>query len=288
LEDKIDFFNKMYDIVRLVDPLKKRVVEYKGSLEATHDEICYSYWKRDEICDNCISIRAYLDKKCYQKLEQLPNTIMIVTAFSIENLETPLVLELLKNVTETMMVGTGNYLEGQLLHDLITKLNGLAVKDELTDIYNRRYINERLPADIVRAVIENSPLSIIFLDIDNFKDINDTYGHEFGDKAITEVTGAIMKCIRAGNDWASRYGGDEFLVCLNRTSEAEAYKIAERIRHGISELTISPQNKIKLTASLGVYTMNGPKLTAAELISCADKRMFEAKQQGGNCTKWTD
>lgn len=275
----------MYDIVRLVDPLKKRVVKYKGSLEITPDEICYSYWKRDEICDNCISIRAYLDKKCYQKLEQLPNTIMMVTAFPIENSDTPLVLELLKNVTETMMIGTGDYSEGQLLQDLIVKLNGLGIKDELTDIYNRRYINERLPSDIVRAVIENSPLSIIFLDIDNFKDINDIYGHELGDKAITEVTGAITKCIRGGTDWASRYGGDEFLVCLNRTSESDAYRIAERIRYSISELMISPEKGIKLTASLGVYTMNDLKLTAAELISRADKRMFEAKQQGGNCIK---
>jgi len=285
IKDKLNFFNKMYDVVRIVDPVHKRVTEYCGNPEGKADEVCYAYWEKGKICDNCISVRAYQANKCYQKLEQAPETIMTVTAFPVEDSIKPAVLELLKNATETMIIGTGNYEEGRLLGNLVSELNDLVVKDELTGLFNRRYLNERLPADIASANLKKSPLSVIFLDIDNLKEINDTYGHPLGDEAIAGVAEALQDCIRADIDWACRYGGDEFLVCLINTASADVYRIAERIRLQIQMSVLNYlRDKIKITVSLGVYTMKGLPLTVEELIALTDEGMYKAKRQGGNRT----
>ncbi len=282
LENNLAFFSKMYDAVRLVDPVDKKVIEYRGGCRGESDEVCHAYWSGGEICDNCISVRAYLGDKCFLKLEQSPDAIMMVTALPVEGADKPTVLELIKNTTETMMIGDGTYTDGRMLHNLVSDLNDLAIKDELTGIYNRRYVDERLPADIAKAILETLPLSIVFLDIDNFKEINDTYGHVLGDKALKDVTKAILHCIRTDTDWVARYGGDEFLICLYNTPDDKAYRITERIRSKISGLVISQDEKINITASLGVSTMKNSPLTAGELISLADSRMYEAKQSGKN------
>lgn len=279
----LDFFNKMYDAVRLVDPVEKRVVEYRGNLIEKMDEVCYDYWKDGKICENCISIRADLNSKCFMKLEKSDRAIMMVTALPIENAESPAVLELLKNATDTMMIGMGTYSDGHMMHDYIKELNEKIIKDGLTGLYNRRYVDERLPVDIIKSTIADHPLSVIFLDVDNLKEINDRYGHEFGDQTIKQIADVILQQIRVETDWAARYGGDEFFICLNNTPAHVSARISERIRTKIQDLVLSQEKKIRTTVSLGVYTMEaGTQLTAKELIKMADTQMYKAKQQGKN------
>jgi diguanylate cyclase (GGDEF)-like protein len=159
------------------------------------------------------------------------------------------------------------------------------IKDHLTALYNRRFVDERLPIDIIKGTIENKPLSVIFMDIDNFKAINDTYGHVPGDLALKEIGRIIKKVVPADIGWAARYGGDEFFICLNYTSYDDAYMIAEQIRKNI-ELTAIPVKggSFHFTASVGINTMQEKGLTAKELITLADKKMFDAKKSGKNRT----
>jgi diguanylate cyclase (GGDEF)-like protein len=127
-------------------------------------------------------------------------------------------------------------------------------------------------------------MSLVFLDVDNLKEINDLLGHAFGDKVLKEVSEIIMRSIRFDTDWVARYGGDEFLICLNNTETKEAFEIAERIRNKIADLVILENRKIKTTASLGIYSTGQEEMTAAEVISLADHKMYEAKRNGKNCT----
>ncbi|MDF2568101.1 MAG: hypothetical protein K0R90_1557 [Oscillospiraceae bacterium] len=285
LEENLTFFRKMYDAVRLVDPINKRVMEYNGDKKRETDSICYDYWSKGKICDNCISVRAHLTNKCYLKLEQSGDVIMMVTAMPVENTDRPIIIELLKNATESMMFGTGEYSGGHLMKNVITEISDKIIKDELTGLYNRRYIDERLPADIVRSAMEEVPISVIFMDVDNLKEINDVYGHIYGDKTIVEVTNIIPNYINNDSDWAARYGGDEFVICLNNTTNKQAYKIAEGIRRNIAEMEIQFDNKtIRTTASLGIYTTNEESLTAEEILTLADYKMYEAKQSGKNAS----
>ena len=285
LNKKLAFFHQMYDIVRLVDPVKKIVIEYQGGAREETRGICYAYWKNDRICDNCISVRSYLGNKCFMKLEQSPEAIMVVTALPVTVQGEPTVLELLKDATGSMLLGSGNYTDGHMMRHIITEMNDLVSKDEMTGLYNRRYVDERLPADIVKSTLEGTPLSVIFMDMDNLKEINDAYGHVLGDQMIIEVTKAVMQCIRGETDWVARYGGDEFLICLNNTGSEAAYQIAERIRTKVEGIAIQMrEGLIRTTVSLGSYTMRDISLTVDELIALADQKMYEAKQMGKNAT----
>lgn len=283
LEENLTFFNKMYDAVRIVDPLCKKVVEYQDSSIGQTDEICYDYWVDGNICDNCISVRAYRENKTFMKLEQTHNSIMLVTAMPIENAKEPTVLELIKNATDSMLVGTGDYNKGHMIKKVVDDFNQMIVKDPLTSIYNRRFIDERLPADIIKATIEEWPLSILFMDMDNLKYINDTYGHTIGDWVLKEMGNVIQSCIRDCNDWSARYGGDEFLVCLSNTNSDEAYRVAKRIRDNIEKIILPIEDKnARLTISIGIHTMKESEITADQIINQADKKMYIAKRRGKN------
>jgi diguanylate cyclase (GGDEF)-like protein len=283
IEQNLAFLNKLYDIVRIVDPVKKEVLEYFNSRLKRTDVICYDYWKNDKICDNCISIRAYHDNKSYIKLEQNLDVIMLVTAVPVETDGASVVVELLKNATDSMLLGNGQYNDGCMMHNVVCDINDLAIRDKLTSLYNRRFIDERLPVDIIRATMKELPLSVVFIDLDNLKNINDTYGHGKGDLVLKHIAQSIQNCIRSDIDWAARYGGDEFVVCLNNIDNGEAYRIAERIRNNIENIVIPMQDEeVHLTASLGVYTMQGIGLTAEEILSLADQKMYKAKKSGKN------
>lgn len=279
LEDKLTFFNKMYDIVRLVNPVQKTVLEYRECKIAGTSGVCHDYWENGKICDNCVSVRAYHDNKSYMKLEQNADIIMLVTALPVEAAEKPVVLELLKNATDSMMIGTGDYNHGQTMLNVVYDINNMVIRDHMTSIYNRRFVDDRLPVDIVQATVKNQPLSVIFIDIDNMKTINDTYGHIAGDIALKCVASAMKNCIRANIDWAARYGGDEFVICLNNLVNEEVGHIAERIRKSIEMIRIPINDgNVSVTASLGIQTMAGSPLTAEEIIHMADEKMYKAKR----------
>ncbi|QAT43690.1 GGDEF domain-containing protein [Aminipila luticellarii] len=283
LEQNLVFFNKMYDAVRLVDPVHKKVLEYRDRSMGKTSRICYDYWGNGGICDNCISVRAHCENKSYIKLEQDQDAIMLVTAIPIETDDTAAVLELFKNATDSMMIGTGNYNDGKEMRHIIYDMNNMIIRDHLTSLYNRRFVDDRLPVDIVKATVAEQPLSTIFIDIDNMKTINDTYGHITGDLVLKQVAAAVQNSIRADLDWAARYGGDEFIVCLNNMEEDEVLRIAERIRSNISSIEVPIQNeKIRITASLGVQTMSQSSFTAEEMIRRADEKMYQEKKDGKN------
>lgn len=280
IKDKLDFFRKMYDVVRLVDPAHKRVLDYRDSPLSGTPELCYGYWGNGKICDNCISIRAYQEDRSFVKLEKNPETVFLVTALPIENTGRPAVLELLKNATDTMLVGSGDYNEGEIFHRYAREMNDMIVRDSLTSLYNRRFVDERLPVDIIDATLKHSPLSVCFIDLDNFKTVNDHYGHRAGDSYIKAVGGVISGQIRQEHDWAARYGGDEFLLCLKDTDQEQAGIVVERIQDGIGKIPVDFETEdIRLSISCGIETMRDVPMTAEELIRAADQKMYLAKRR---------
>ncbi|MFR3727592.1 GGDEF domain-containing protein [Lacrimispora sp.] len=280
IKDKLDFFHKMYDAVRLIDPLHKIVLDFRNTSMFPTDEICYCYWGNNKICDNCISIRSYNEDRSLVKMEKNLNAVLLVTAIPITNVGQPAVLELFKNVTDTMFIGEGDYNKSEMLTQYVREINDAIVKDPLSSLYNRRYIDERLPADIVKSALTHKPLSVCFIDIDNFKAINDSYGHEAGDLAIKTVSEIILRTVGCENTWAARYGGDEFLICFNGIKEEEAQLIMERIQKEAENIPLSAKDEsIKLTLSFGIRTMDETPVTAKEMIRDADKKMYTAKKR---------
>lgn len=174
---------------------------------------------------------------------------------------------------------------GLALNNAMThsKFQRLAAYDSLTNVYNRRFGMERLKEDFSRSVREQSPLSIVMVDIDHFKRINDTYGHLVGDKAIVLIASILKNALREG-DIVVRYGGEEFFMILHGANCRNATIISERIRHQIKDTVFKEADQqIILTVSVGVICF--PEIQVGseiELIDKADQALYHAKQTGRN------
>ena len=158
-----------------------------------------------------------------------------------------------------------------------------AVFDALTSLFSRRHLEAELPRIFSEAKRTHHPLSIIMLDIDHFKRINDTYGHRTGDEVLAKVAKVLRSCLRS-YDTAFRYGGEEFCVALPRTALPAAAKVAERIRKTVQETEFlsADGTKIAVTVSLGVAQLASSDANHTSVIERADAALYEAKQSGRN------
>ena len=163
------------------------------------------------------------------------------------------------------------------------RLNHQAATDQLTGLPNRRYLWEALGAELMRARRKQTPLAVMMLDVDHFKQINDRWGHEAGDMVLKNVTYAIRAVVR-GSDIVARHGGEEFVVVLPEASEDIALARAEAVRMEIAglKLTYGGEPLGTITASFGVVVSRKLGETAEGLVRIADHAMYEAKQNGRN------
>lgn len=161
----------------------------------------------------------------------------------------------------------------------------LTITDDLTKLYNYRYLMKYLEADVKRCLRYKKKVSLLFIDVDGFKRINDTFGHLVGSQALSEM-GQVFKRIVRETDVVGRYGGDEFVIVLPETPLNGAMVIAERIRKKVEECEFVAQNlSIRLTVSLGVANCPKHTLTAEGLIKKADAAMYRAKELSKNSIK---
>jgi diguanylate cyclase (GGDEF)-like protein len=160
----------------------------------------------------------------------------------------------------------------------------LAITDGLTGLYNRGFFDESLEEEVTDSIKNNKSLSIIMMDIDGFKAVNDTLGHTIGDSVLAEISAVIKRGAR-GSDLPSRYGGEEFAVILPNTNIHEAYEVSERIRRTIQEISFIVEGKpdTSVTISAGVTTLKGTDL-AIDFLARADKALLSAKARGKNNT----
>ena len=172
----------------------------------------------------------------------------------------------------------------ELLHreqELNTELKRVSITDKLTNIYNRVKLDEYLTMIYKRAKRYNEEFSVIIIDIDHFKNVNDTFGHLAGDEILIQFSKCIKEKIRA-SDIFGRWGGEEFLLILPNTSCKEANILAEHIRASIEQCSFS--YKFSNSASFGVASFSSEE-SEAELIEIADKALYSAKESGRNCVK---
>ena len=165
----------------------------------------------------------------------------------------------------------------------------LSITDPLTGCFNRGYLNERFPQEMNRAQRYSHPLSVVLADIDHFKKVNDTHGHQAGDKVLQIFAKCIIKQIRKKIDWVVRYGGEEFLIVLPETRSLGAQAMAERLRLAVEQLPIDLGDaQIRITSSFGGACMNFEdrkldEITMDQFIDQADEQLYRSKGQGRNC-----
>jgi diguanylate cyclase (GGDEF)-like protein len=201
-----------------------------------------------------------------------------------------------------LMAGATDYLvkgqiNGQLLersiryalerNRLAKKVRELAVRDPLTGLYNLRELMRFLNYELIKSRRYNHPFSLLMIDIDYFKVINDRYGHRFGDEVLQRVAKVILNNVR-GCDLPARYGGDEFTIVLPETPARQGWQGAERLRKVVEDLTIQITNKngtseeIKVTMSIGVAEFPYDANSVETLIEMSDQALYQAKHKGRN------
>lgn len=171
-------------------------------------------------------------------------------------------------------------------YEMEEQLEHMAVTDVLTQMPNRRALNMALDAEMRRAAREKTELSVLIVDVDHFKRINDSHGHAFGDLLLRQVGKQVVRCIRRPGDFAARFGGEEFVVILPVTGRTGATFIAERIRAAVEGATATTDDGTKVGCTVSVGVASGPvnpDTASDELLRHADEALYAAKGMGRNC-----
>lgn len=278
-----EFLKALFDKVRIINPLTHEIVDLPHEGISVNKSKCYSIWQRKSRCENCISIRAFNENKTFIKVEYKDTRIYSITATPINKNGERYVVECIKDITESMLINDIKSIAIDEVYDKINKLNKLVITDELTECYNRRYLNERLPLEINECKENRDMLSIVVMDIDNFKNINDKYSHQVGDYVLKEIGKIIRDSIRREYDWVARFGGEEFIIAFKNIDKENTLLSTERIRKNIEvHKFIYNDININVTASFGVAELSDEINEINALIATADKNLYKAKELGKN------
>ncbi len=210
----------------------------------------------------------------------LKTSIRAINAGAFSYIEKPLDIREVKTVIKRALNIQKLSLDNKML---LEKLKALSLKDSHTNLYNYRYFLERISSELKRARRYTLPLSVIMIDVDHFKAINDVYGHTYGDIILKELAQCLSEFAR-GNDLVARYGGEEFMILLPDTNKEGALTFGKRLWKEIGNRTFDPEGrKMKIKVSLGVASY--PEDGAGEeedLLKLVDQALYEAKERGGN------
>ncbi len=288
LLEKNGVFYNLFDILRLVDPEKGILLEYgpDGGMKETKT-CCTDVFGSNERCRNCTSSSAYYTDKTKVKLEYAGGAVLLIFSVPIVHDGRRIVVEMVKDISESMTVDVRDQHRVDSMTAVIDNLNRLATTDSLTNLYNRRYLDEHLPPLIESCHRLGMPLCVSLLDIDNFKPVNDEYGHQAGDMVLAATAGSISSFVRRGSDWAARYGGEEFLVCFVGVRLEDGIKIIERVRQHVEEnlVLLDDGQGISVTVSAGVTELRFGE-SARDLIARCDELLYQAKRNGKNRSEY--
>jgi diguanylate cyclase (GGDEF) domain len=286
LKNTFDILTEIFDSIRIISPVRKKIISFNDGVLHESQDNCYSFWSQEKVCDNCISMRALNEKDTFFKLSWVNDKIFVVIAIPIQDNDDTVILELLKEVTNSMSVDIPNDVKNNSLLQVLNEIGQLQIKDSLTGLYNRRFIDERLPTDILNCSVDQKSYTIVFADIDRFKLVNDKYGHVIGDHVLKEFAKILKDSVMDREDWVARYGGEEFLIYTKNSSLSSAVDFTENIRIKVQDSELDLEgNKIKITSSFGVCLVNKKwDIKPEELINQADQNLYVAKSSGRNRT----
>ncbi len=246
-------------------------------------EVCYKVFRdEDKPCANCTNPTLVDD-------EGAPNGL---TVWDGEN---PITHRWYINYDRAIEWNDGRTVKLQIATDITELKNAhrtikkMSITDELTQVFNRRYLHTRLNEEIHKLQRYMHPLSLIMVDVDHFKKVNDVYGHQVGDDVLINVATILKSKVRKV-DIVARYGGEEFVILLPETSGDNAYKVGEKLRKLIAEypFNIMDGKQLNVTACFGISSLkhcfNDEKNSANRIIKQADTAMYDAKQKGRNLT----
>lgn len=269
----IKSLQKDVSCIRLIDTRNQKLLKEKKELQIP----LFDYEKNRNLYKQCI-IRNEIIYHIKRNHKQSFFIILIPIRSSEEKLIIELTLDMKNNLRiNNLPMNTRNIYSRQKICQLI-------ITDDLSGLYNRRYINRRLPHDLAMSKQKNIPLLIIFGDIDDFKTVNDTYGHRAGDKVLKYVGNILKQEIKKPYGWAARYGGDEFLICLKNIGKKRADEIIDAVNEKIKSKIFEFNNqKFKITCTFAEHLIEHGELTIEEIFEKLDSELYAVKRQAVKC-----
>lgn len=284
IEKKLSALKGLYDSYRIVNPKEKLVIVDNGRIVESKQIFCFRRWNKTTQCDNCISMDAFIEKKSTIKLRYIDSKMFIIIFIPIYHENKTLVLELIKDMSNDNIIYNDDGQDEASIGEFINQVIDLSTKDSLTGLYNRRYINMKLKGDIHKNIENKKNLSLLMIDIDFFKEINDNYGHIIGDKVLKDFSEILTSTVMKYEAWVARYGGEEFLIAVSNIEEEKIKDIAERIRSSVNEKSFKYGDEvINITCSIGIHTFTEEVFDDLDnIINAVDKKLYRAKNEGRN------
>lgn len=247
----------IFDYYRLVDPKTHEVFKYdnNSNLEIQKD-CCFNFWGKNSSCPNCIVKQSYIKQRQYVKLEFIYGKVMFIVSKPIKIEDKIYILELIKDITSSM-IGLNYYrAENQKVEEIISQFNELAVRDILTGLYNIDYILNYLD-DFLEKEIPFNTLVAVAIDIDNYTELNALYGYSVGNEILQYISGVLEKTAISYDAIVGRLGADELgIFFINKTTE-EVEKISKIIYEKIKNEPLDVQGKrINISFTYAVTEMN--------------------------------
>ncbi|AQM59725.1 GGDEF domain-containing protein [Clostridium baratii] len=286
ISERLFPFKNLYDVIRLVDPINNKVIDsYPNNLiEDNKSLTCYKFWSKDEPCENCTSLNAYIENNTFYKVEVKDDELYMVISSPFEINDTTYVVELIKNITKSGYFKDNDYDDS--LKNMFNIISDLLHKDDLTGVYTKKFMYDSLTKELATTYKSYSFLSVMMIDIDFFKRINDTYGHLLGDEVLKDFVKIISSCIKDENALFGRFGGEEFILILKHNDVDKTKKLGKNILTSVeNHLFKFDDISIKLTCSLGVYTVTAKDCetnTMENIVHSADSNLYSAKKLGRN------
>lgn len=286
ISERLFPFKSLYDVIRLVDPINNKVIDsYPNNLiEDNKSLTCYKFWSKDEPCENCTSLNAYIENNTFYKVEVKDDELYMIISSPFEINDTTYIVELIKNITKTGYFKDNNYDDS--LKNMFKIVSDSLHKDDLTGVYTKKFMYDSLTKELATTYKSYSFLSVMMIDIDFFKRINDTYGHLLGDEVLKDFVKIISSCIKDENALFGRFGGEEFILILKHNDVDKINSLGNTILTSV-ENHLFKYNDIsfKLTCSLGVYTVSTKDCetsTMEDIIHISDSNLYSAKKFGRN------
>lgn len=267
----------LYDVVRIVDPEARKVTEHRGEGAPTDLEPCHGFWNEDTSCKDCLAARAFRERRMMIRMEFTYGRIYMNTAVPVALEGRQVVVELLKNITESMVLPTGKKPDAQDAVQMLEQMNQRAFHDEETGAFNRRYIDGQLPGELERAKENRTPVSMILVGLDDMDGMAATYGQAMVDAVVRSTGEMLHNSMRSEQDWVARYSKDRFLILMRRTAKDAVALVAERLRARIERMEFLYQGvPVPATASLAVHTEDPVNPSFEPVLQKLEKKLYTA------------
>ena len=269
---------EVFDRYRFVDPKDDSEFRNIAGLVCPTEKKCYEIWGRDTPCKNCTSKRAMAENEQMIKLEFLNGQIILILSTPVSLGGRSYVLEMAKTVTDSLLFGSKVEGNNRDIETLIHDFNEIAVRDPFTKLYNKPFSEQELARNVQVLRGNGGSLIAAMLDIDSFKKVNDTYGHQCGDEVIKTIARYIAQATSWEGSWAGRIGGDEFLLVFRGGTKQQAHEACAALEKQIAEHEFEKDGKVFHTSvSIGMREFS-PQEDVPAFMNILDKEMYKAKR----------